>query len=38
MSSRLMIAGAGSGKTTFLIHEALEIKDAPRSDYYFYRC
>ena len=29
MSSRLMIAGAGSGKTTFLINEALEIKDTP---------
>lgn len=27
MSSRLMIAGAGSGKTTFLIEEALKIKE-----------
>lgn len=28
MSSHLMIAGAGSGKTTYLIQKALEIKDS----------
>ena len=29
MTSKLMIAGAGSGKTTFLINEALKIKNEP---------
>lgn len=28
MSSHLMIAGAGSGKTTYLIQKALEINDS----------
>ena len=27
MSSKLVIAGAGSGKTTWLIRQALQIKD-----------